>query len=120
MMTEKVDQGPIIRVKRFAMLASDDNESLSLRARDCSLILYYEVLGEIATAGDVRLSGDRWRGPPRTWAEFRGWMTLGSSDPPDEMRRKILAIAHPHLPGPCVELGEVRFAYLADGEPDPS
>jgi methionyl-tRNA formyltransferase len=119
-MTESVDQGPIIRVLRFPVLDSDDNESLSLRVRDYSLILYYEVLGELATAGQVRLSGDRWRGPPRTWAEFRRWMTLSSSDPPDEIRRKIRAIAHPQLSGPFVELGAARFAYVAEDEPSPS
>src|SRR5437588_8189629 len=120
MMTEKLDQGPIIRVMRFPVLPSDDNESLPLRARDYSLILYCAILGEIATAGEVRLSGDRWRGPPRTWAEFRRWMTLRSSDPPDEIRRKIRAIARPHLPGPFVEPGDARFAHVADGETEPS
>lgn len=69
-MTEDVDAGPIIRVIRFPVLEFDDNESLSLRARDYSLILCYEVLYEIATTGQVRLSGDCWRGAPHTRAEF--------------------------------------------------
>lgn len=119
LMTENVDGGPIIRVLRFPVLDFDDNESLSLRARDYSLILCYEVLYEIAVTGRVRLSGDRWRGPPHTWDEFRRWMTVRPSDPRDEVRRKIRAVAHPRLPGPFVQLGDARFAYLA-GDPDPT
>jgi len=118
-MTERVDQGPIVRVLRFPVFDSDDNESLSRRAGDYSLVLYYEILGEVATAGEVRLSGERWRGPSRTWAEFRRWMTLSASDPPDEIRRKIRAVAHPQLPGPFVELGAARFAYAAEDESSP-
>jgi methionyl-tRNA formyltransferase len=111
LMTEALDAGPIIRVRRFAITPGDDNGALSRRAHDYSLIVLYEVMHELATASAAPRSDEHWQGPLRTRLEFRRWATVSSEDPPDEVRRKIRAVRHEELPGPFVELAGARFSY---------
>lgn len=109
LMTETVDAGRIIRVLRFPVVPDDDNESLSRRAQDQALVLFYDVLTEIATTGEPPRCEERWRGPARTRAEFRSWMTVSVTDPADEIRRKVRAVAHPRWPGPLLEAAGYTF-----------
>lgn len=110
-MTNTVDAGPIIRVLQFPIIEGEDNLSLSRRAVDYALVLYYEVLTVIASTGELPSSTQRWDGPARTWNEFRRWMTLSAHDSVEEIRRKVRAVAHPDWPGPMLEVGGFTFVY---------
>jgi methionyl-tRNA formyltransferase len=109
-----VDSGAILRVDRFPILPTDDEQSLLDRASHRALSLLYDVGSELALAGTVSPSGDEWERRPMTMRQFRDWMTLSTSDDRDDVERKIRAVRHPNLPGPFLEFHGHRFAYVRD------
>ena len=109
-MTTTVDGGEIVRVVRFPVLPDDTCGTLCDRAREFTLELFYEVSGELSRFGQIATSGDSWERSAVTRAEFERWMTLSVSDTPDEIAKKVRALAHPRFPGPFFEVGGVRMA----------
>lgn len=107
-MTAQIDAGDIVKVTRFSVRPDDTCASLFERALEATLPLFCSVCDEFARTGHVAASGDRWERPAVTRAEFERWMTLSPSDPPDEIARKVRALAHPHLPGPFFDVNGVR------------
>ncbi len=107
-MTATIDAGEIVRVARFPIEALDTCESLFARALDMTRELFSDVCDELARAGQLVPSGDRWERPAITRREFEQWMTLSADDPADEIARKVRALRHPHLPGPFFEIDGVR------------
>jgi len=113
-MIAKVDSGAILRAIRFPILLQDDCQSLFGRAREFALLLFYDVLTELARGGKIDPSGDTWERPAVTRAEFENWMRISLDDEPEDILRKARALSHPRLPGPYVELAGMRF-YLPAG-----
>jgi methionyl-tRNA formyltransferase len=113
-MTAKVDAGAILRAIRFPILAEDDCQSLFGRALEFALLLFYDVLTELARGGKIDPSGETWERPAVTRAQFDRWMRVSLDDEPEEIVRKARALNHPRLPGPYVELAGMRF-YLPAG-----
>jgi methionyl-tRNA formyltransferase len=113
-MTAKVDSGAILRAIRFPILAEDDCQSLFGRALDFALLLFYDVLTELARGGKIDPSGETWERRAVTRAQFETWMRVSLDDEPEDVVRKARALSHTRLPGPYVELAGMRF-YLPAG-----
>ncbi|MDD4877107.1 MAG: formyltransferase family protein [Dehalococcoidales bacterium] len=109
LMTEQIDAGEIIRVIRFPIVPEDTCDRLFQRALNYSLILFYEVLYEIARAGQVTFSNEKWKRKAFTRKQFERWMTLLPTDTLDEFDRKVRAIRHSQFPGPFLEINGLRF-----------
>lgn len=117
-MTSRIDSGPIVRAMRFPIVPDDDCESLWARALNFSLFLLYDVLGHVARTGNAEPSGDAWKRAAVRRAEFEKWMRVMPSDSPEEIRRKVRALAHSKLPGPYLEVAGMKF-HLPAGAPLP-
>ena len=114
LMTEKPDAGAILRVRRFPVAPDDTCERLFDRALAETLVLFKELLPEIARTGQPVPNGEAWARKAITRAQFERWMTLPPDAPPEEVRRKVRALRHSRFPGPFVELAGVRFALPPD------
>ena len=109
LMTEEFDAGQIIRTVRFPIAPDDTCDRLFDRALNFSLILFYEVLFEIAQGGQVSLAKETWKRKAISRAEFERWMTLSPLDPPGEIQRKVRALRHSSYAGPFIEVAGFRF-----------
>ena len=69
-MSPKVDTGPIIKIKKFPVFASDSVSSLLSRTYDFQLILFYEMLGKILRNEKLPLSTKKWTRKPYTRQEL--------------------------------------------------
>lgn len=107
-MTTQIDGGEIVRVTRFPVHPDDTCESLFERALDATLPVFYSVCDELSRTGSVSASGDRWERPAISRAEFERWMILKPTDSPDEIARKVRALAHSRFPGPFFDVDGVR------------
>lgn len=108
----KVDAGPIVRVRRFPILESDDCETLFVRAQKTALTLFDELLAAIERTGEVPTTSEKWARNAVTRAEFERWMRVDADDAPEEIRRKARALKHSRFPGPYVEIAGLRFHVL--------
>jgi methionyl-tRNA formyltransferase len=109
LMEEKVDSGKIIKVIRFPIFEDDTCDYLFERALNYSLLLFYEILTEIALTGQVPVANETWKRKAISRANFEKWMTLNISDSPEEVSRKIRATRHSRFPGPYLEFGGYKF-----------
>lgn len=115
-MEERYDSGAILKVVRFPIAEGDYCDTLFDRSLDYTLLLFYEVLGEIAVKGMPKPSKEQWARKAGTRKEFEAWMTLRPTDADDIARRKIRATRHSRFPGPYVEIFGERFILPPKGE----
>ncbi|MFC1606539.1 formyltransferase family protein [Candidatus Latescibacterota bacterium] len=107
--TEDIDAGRIIRVKRFPIFPDDTCDRIFDRSLNYSLYLYYEILAEISSTGKIPMSDDTWKRKAISRKQFEKWMTLDSSASPEEVMRKIRACHHNLFPGPRIEIAGHTF-----------
>jgi methionyl-tRNA formyltransferase len=107
-MAERVDSGPILAVRRFAIEEADTCETLSAKAIVAANRLFDELLPTLAR-GEATKSCERWTKPAMTRRQFERWMTLTANDPVDVVRRKVRALRHSKLPGPFLDFHGFRF-----------
>jgi methionyl-tRNA formyltransferase len=110
LMEEEYDAGAILKVLRFPIAQNDYCDTLFDRALNYTLMLYYEVLFQIATQGMLEPSGDLWRKKSGSRKEFEAWMTLKTDDPQELVEKKIRASRHSRFYGPYLEVFGERFA----------
>jgi methionyl-tRNA formyltransferase len=111
-MAPRVDTGAILRVRSFPILPDDSQTTLLERARHHALTLYFDLLTELLLEGSLQPSGDEWERSPMRGAALEQWKILSATDSPEEVTRRIRAFAHPRFPGPYVDVGGFRFAYV--------
>jgi methionyl-tRNA formyltransferase len=90
-MASRVDTGNIIATKRFALLPTDDVESLLSRTYDFQLVLFYEVVERLRNGEQLAPNGERWSRAPLTRKQFEELNRLDVSMTKDEMLRRIRA-----------------------------
>ena len=112
-MDEKIDAGRILRTCPLPIASNDTCETLFDRAKNYSLILFYELLWDIAQTGELPNSNERWTKKAVSRAQFQKWMTLNRNDTPEEIERKVRALKHSRLPGPFMEIDGERVELSA-------
>ena len=110
-MLAKLDAGRIIRTIEFPILDNDSCETLFNRAMHYALILFYKIIDDIGSSGEVKYTDLKWERDAITRKEFEKWMELSPDDPPDVIMKKIKALRHSKYPGPVIELFNQRFVY---------
>lgn len=108
-MTEKVDSGEIILVKRFPIFPEDTVHSLTIRAYAYLYITFVELFPYILQAKKFPISGEKWKRKPYTRKELNELCRLDPSMPPEEIRRRVRALDFPGAPGAYLELAGIRF-----------
>lgn len=109
--TDEIDQGPIVRVMRFAIDPSDDVVSLDARTKEAIPKLAAAVLDDLDTVGVMPIAGERWERKTKRYEDLLSLMRVTPDEDLESIRRKIRAFAHPTKPGPYVEIAGERFWY---------
>ena len=108
-MEETYDSGKILKVVRFPISKGDYCDTLFDRSLNYLLILFYDVLYELATKGNIKPCGEKWERKASTRKQFEKWMTLTPEDSDEDARLKIRAAKHNRFTGPYVEIFEEKF-----------
>ena len=103
LMNEVYDLGEILSVINFPVLKDDYCDTLTDRALIYTLMLFYDVLYEIAVKGEIVPCNARWSRLASTRKEFDEWMTILPTDSEEEVQDKIKATRHRQFPGPYLE-----------------
>jgi methionyl-tRNA formyltransferase len=113
-MESGVDCGPILAVRRFAVLPDESCESLFDRAEHACLELFYQIGSHISKHGDLpESSGESWKRHPMSRKEFEKWLEL-DIDNEDEAIRKLKASRHSRYPGPYIVFKGYRFGLMGE------
>jgi methionyl-tRNA formyltransferase len=118
LMVEEIDQGPILRVIRFPILADDDVAAIDGRTKSAIVDLTRLVLADLdANGGQPCVAAEQWERPALTQADLLRRMEILPTDDDETIARKVRAFAHPTKPGPYIEVGGHRFWYLGNDKP---
>ncbi len=93
-MTERVDEGPIIRVLRFPLRPDMTPAQVRDRAEQTALTLYRDLLPSLLD-GSARPCGETWTGPKRTRKDFLAICNVPSDANQEEINRRIFAFSMP-------------------------
>lgn len=110
-MTEEIDAGGIIKVKRFPILKNDSVISLQKRTLDYMLILFYEVIFELKEKGSLEVSDEIWKRKAFKRKDLEELCKLDFSMSEEEISKRIRATYYPGMPGPYFELYGKKFSY---------
>jgi methionyl-tRNA formyltransferase len=112
-MAAKVDTGELIAVKRFPLLASDDVASLLTRTHDYLLLLFYEVISELAVGHELPKTDETWTRKPYTRRELDALACIAPDMDAEEIRRRVRATAFGSW-RPSVDIAGYRFVLAAE------
>lgn len=108
-MAPRVDTGPIIKVARCPVFATDTVASLKDRSMAHLLILFYEVASMVMRGETLPSSSESWTRRPYTRAELDALCRITPEMSRDEVLRRVRATAFPGQPGPYVDLAGLTF-----------
>jgi methionyl-tRNA formyltransferase len=109
-MTPKVDAGKIIAVERFAVLPTDNVNSLIERSYDAQFTLLKTVSKWIQSASSFPHTNEKWTSPPRTRDELNALSRITTSMNEIEISRRIRATSFKDFQ-PYIELANYKFEY---------
>ncbi len=104
-MAAKVDTGPIIAVRRFAVFPADTVWSVTQRCYAHILVLFYEVLSNILAGEPLPVSKETWTRRAYKRSELNELCRLTPDMTPGEQARRIRATTYPGMPGPWLDRG---------------
>jgi methionyl-tRNA formyltransferase len=110
-MAPQVDTGPIIAVRRFAILPEDTVASLLARTYEHQIALFLEIAPIMAAGKSLPAAGETWTRRPYTRKEFEALFRITPDMPPAEIARRIRAVSHAPWQ-PYVEIQGHRFEYV--------
>ena len=110
-MSEKVDSGKSIKVKRFPIYEWDTVESLRNRTLDYLVILFYEVMNYIISEKDLPVSSENWKRRPYKRRDLEKLCEISPDMPYEEIKRRVRATYYPNAPGAFVKIGDFIFEY---------
>jgi len=108
-MTEKVDDGDILYSRSFMVYGSDSVWSLTQRAYDYMLEMFYSVMDVILSGKALPPRGYPWKRKPYTRKELNDLYHITPEMDYTEMSRRIKSTTYPGYPGAYVEINGVRF-----------
>ncbi len=110
-MTERVDTGPIISVRRFPILKDDTVVSLTQRCYEHLVSLFRDVIAEFFSTGRFPVSGEQWKRESYKRRDLEELCRITTNMPEEEVARRIKATTYPGMPGAYIELYGYRFEY---------
>ena len=109
LMAETYDSGEILKIIKFPISSGDYCDTLFDRALIYCLLLFYHVLHEISSVGNIEPISIKWKRNPTTRKEFQQWMTIDPNDPEDVLKRKIRSVKHSRFSGPYLRMFDEIF-----------
>jgi methionyl-tRNA formyltransferase len=116
-MAAKVDSGPIVAERTFAINADETVESLRTRTLGLMLGLMDETVARLAREGTLPAGGLGWERRPFTRRELNALCRVTPDMPAEEIRRRVRATSYPGHPGAYLELHGIRFTAQLSAEP---
>ena len=105
-MSERVDSGEIIGVRRFKISPHIDIETLQAKSHAEILILFYDVLGRIGRKENL-LPVEPWLRSPTSKRDFEALRRVPLNASSEEVERRVLAFGHRHFDGAYSALPDV-------------
>lgn len=118
-MSPKIDDGPIIAVRRFPLFPSDKVESVFARTHAMLQVLAYDVLAMIAAGEPVPKSTLAWSGKYRTRKELNDLCEIAADMSLEEVSRRVRATAFGFW-RPTIQIGDHIFKLDTPPLPKPS
>lgn len=112
-MAAKVDTGLIISVRRFPILKTDSVYSLTQRCYASIFDLFFEVMADIVTGGEIAKSSETWTRQPFRRFQLDELCRIEPTMSAVEIQRRLRAVTFPNAQGAYVDLHGHRFAYVA-------
>lgn len=113
-MAPRVDTGPVIAVRRFPILPSDDVLALTLRCYDAIDALFDEIFPRLLDGSPLPAPEERWTRRPFTRRELNELCRVTPDMSSKEIIRRVKAVTYPGAPGAYVELAGLRFEHIPD------
>ena len=110
-MLPKVDTGDILFERNFSVYDSDTVWSLTQRAYDHMLSLFYSVMDIVFSGKPIDPIG-QWKRKPYTRRELNGLCLITPDMGYSEVIRRIRATEYPNYPGAYTEVSGVAFKYV--------
>ena len=110
-MAPRVDSGPIIAVKRFALVAEDNVESVLARSHACLLELFQDIISGLIKSGELPESGEQWSRKPFSRKQLDELGVLRVDMPEAEVARRIRATNYAQWK-PKLVLGPFEFELI--------
>ena len=111
-MTERVDTGPIIAVRRFPIHQEDSVLALTQRCYQHLSVLLKEVVTAYLSMGRLPEPQERWARKPSTRQDLERLCEVQMGMSPEEVARRVRATTYPGMPGAFIDLYGYRFAYV--------
>lgn len=112
-MTDQIDAGNIIALKKFSVYPEDDVHSLLERTYNSQLLLFYEVIELVLSAQPLPNSNERWSRKPFTRRELDELALISPDMSRDEISRRVRATNYRNF-RPCVNLAGYVFELKAE------
>jgi methionyl-tRNA formyltransferase len=116
LMTDKIDDGPIMDVLRFPIPQGCTAGHLHNLAMAKIPVLAEQVIGQInSTIGLKPCPDEQWGGPAKTQDDLLDFMKLTTNTSEAVLRRKLDALRYPGKKGPYLMYRGMKFWYI-EGE----
>ncbi len=112
-MTPPVDTGPIVKVRRFPVLPSDNVASILARTYENQFALFCEIMGLVSEGKPLPVSDESWKRKPFTRREFNSLGRITPDMDKAEVERRIRATSFGDWK-PIVELHGYVFELKTD------
>jgi methionyl-tRNA formyltransferase len=110
-MSEKVDSGKIIAVRRFPVSAEDSVYAVTQRCYEHMLALFLEILSMIKDGRPLPDAGEQWSRNAYRLKDFHALRKITSDMDETEIRRRIRAAAYPGYEGAYIETAGAKFVF---------
>jgi len=109
-MTERVDSGNIITVKRFPIFDNDTIYTLTQRCYAYIYMAFLEVFSLILSNKPLPKSEDQWIKKPFTRKELNDLCRITNNMSEEEIKRRVRATTYPEMLGAFIELAGIKFS----------
>jgi len=115
-MSEKVDAGPILRVRRCRVAPDDSPQAVAKKGLESAYEIFLETFEEILKGGSLgELQSENWEKKPKgTRNKMLQMCRLTSELTSEEVSRRIKSFDHPEYTNLFVELHGFKFFYMGE------
>ncbi len=110
-MSEKVDAGKIIAVRRFPVLSDESVFSVTQHCYEHMLTLFLEIMSLIKGDEPLPDAGEQWSRNAYRLKDFHALRKITLDMDEAEIRRRIRAAAYPGYEGAYIEMSGAKFVF---------
>jgi methionyl-tRNA formyltransferase len=109
-MSEKIDDGEILEVKRFKIRKNENLYSLTMNTYKNMYGLYLKILGKIIDEKEFKISKkSSWKGEPKTRKEFLSFLKLSTNMSNSEIKKRIFSTTYPGFEPAQFNIKGIKF-----------